>query len=97
MIAGVVTDVCVAFPTLSALEAGYDVLVVTDASGTFNEAVRQTAWTRMANAGAQLLNWFAVVCELHRDWRNDFEGLGNLLANHIPAYRNLMTSYMARQ
>ena len=97
IIAGVVTDVCVAFPTLSALEAGYDVFVVTDASGTFNEAVRQAAWTRMANAGAQLLNWFAVVCELHRDWRNDIEGLGNLLANHIPAYRNLMTSYMARR
>jgi len=97
MIAGVVTDVCVAFPTLSALEAGYDVFVVTDASGTFNAAVRQAAWTRMANAGAQLLNWFAVVCELQRDWRNDIEGLGNLLANHIPAYRNLMTSYMARK
>jgi hypothetical protein len=28
------------------------------------DAVRQAAWTRMANAGAQLLNWFAVVCEL---------------------------------
>src|SRR5512138_944770 len=39
IIAGVVTDVCVAFPTLSALEAGYDVFVVTDSSGTFNEAV----------------------------------------------------------
>ena len=44
-----------------------------------------------------MLNWFAVVCELQRDWRNDIEGLGNLLANHIPAYRNLMTSYMARK
>src|SRR6266568_3458167 len=97
IIAGVVTDVCVAFPTLSALEAGYNVFVVTDASGTFNEAVRQAAWTRMANAGAQLMNWFSVACELHRDWRNDIEGLGNLLANHIPAYRNLMTSYFARK
>lgn len=97
IIAGVVTDVCVAFPTLSALEAGYDVVVVTDASGTFNEAVRQAAWMRMAQAGAQLINWFAVVCELHRDWRNDIEGLGNLLANHIPAYRNLITSYMAKK
>ncbi|WP_371358970.1 isochorismatase family protein, partial [Salmonella sp. E393-2] len=32
IIAGVVTDVCVAFPTLSALEEGFDVFVVTDAS-----------------------------------------------------------------
>ena len=70
IIAGVVTDVCVAFPTLSALEAGYNVFVVTDASGTFNEAVRQAAWTRMANAGAQLMNWFSVASELHRDWRD---------------------------
>lgn len=97
IVAGVVTDVCVAFVTLSALEAGYEVFVVTDASGTFNTAVREAAWTRMANAGAQLMNWFSVACELHRDWRNDVEGLGNLLSNHIPAYRNLMTSYVAKK
>ena len=96
IIAGVVTDVCVAFPALSALEAGYDVFIVTDASGTFNPEVRQAAWTRMAHAGAQLLNWFSVACELHRDWRNDIEGLGKLLSDHIPNYRNLMTSYQAR-
>ena len=33
--------------------------------------------------------------ELHRDWRNDIEGLGNLLAGFIPDYKNLMTSYVA--
>lgn len=97
IIAGIVTDVCVAFPTLSALEAGYELFVVTDASGTFNEAVRQAAWVRMASAGAQMMNWFSVACELHRDWRNDIEGLGNLLSNHLPAYRNLITSYLARK
>ncbi len=97
IIAGVVTDVCVAFPTLSAIEAGYEVFVVTDASGTFNETVRHAAWNRMSAAGAQLMNWFSVACELHRDWRNDIEGLGELLSNHIPPYRNLITSYTARQ
>jgi len=95
IIAGVVTDVCVAFPTLSALEEGYEVFVVVDASGTFNETVRDAAITRMAHAGAQMMNWFAVACELHRDWRNDIEGLGKLLSEHIPNYRNLMTSYFA--
>jgi nicotinamidase-related amidase len=87
IIAGVVTDVCVAFPTLAALEEGYDVFVVTDASGTFNEAVRFAALTRMAQAGAQLMNWFSVACELQRDWRNDIEGLGHLLSTHIPEWR----------
>ncbi|NEQ49943.1 MAG: hydrolase [Leptolyngbya sp. SIO3F4] len=95
IIAGVVTDVCVSFVALSALEAGFDVFVVTDASGTFDEAVREAAWNRMSAAGVQLLNWFAVACELHRDWRNDIEGLGTLLSNHIPLYRGLMTSYTA--
>ncbi|MEO1386378.1 MAG: isochorismate family cysteine hydrolase YcaC [Cyanobacteria bacterium J06634_6] len=96
IVAGVVTDVCVAFVALSAIEAGFDVFVVTDASGTFDDSVREAAWNRMSAAGVQLLNWFAVVCELHRDWRNDIEGLGSLLSNHIPLYRGLMTSYFAR-
>lgn len=97
VIAGVVTEVCVAFPALSAIEAGYDVFVVTDASGTFNAIARHSAWSRMAAAGAQLMNWFALACELHRDWRNDVEGLGTLLGDHISDYRNLMTSYSAGQ
>lgn len=93
IIAGVVTEVCVAFPALSALEEGYEVFVVTDASGTFNELTRHSSWDRMSAAGAQLMTWFGVACELHRDWRNDIEGLGTLFSNHIPDYRNLITSY----
>jgi nicotinamidase-related amidase len=95
IIAGVVTEVCVAFPALSAVEEGYEVFVVTDASGTFNEVTRHSAWDRMSAAGAQLMTWFGVACELHRDWRNDVEGLGALFSNHIPDYRNLMTAYTA--
>jgi nicotinamidase-related amidase len=97
IIAGVVTEVCVAFPALSALEEGYEVFVVTDASGTFNQTTREAAWSRMEAAGAQLMSWFGVACELHRDWRNDVEGLGRLFANHLPAYRNLMTSYYGKR
>ena len=93
IIAGVVTEVCVAFPALSALEEGFEVFVVTDASGTFNDLTRQAAWARMTQAGAQLMTWFGVACELHRDWRNDIEGLGTLFSNHIPDYHNLITSY----
>lgn len=97
IIAGVVTDVCVAFPALSAIAEGFDVFVVTDASGTFNATVQQAAWQRMTAAGAQLMNWFSVACELQRDWRNDIEGLGHLLSERLPNYRNLMNSYAAKQ
>ncbi|ASK19712.1 isochorismate family cysteine hydrolase YcaC [Halomonas sp. N3-2A] len=93
IIAGVVTEVCVAFPALSALEEEFDVFVITDASGTFNELTRDAAWDRMSSAGTQLMTWFGAACELHRDWRNDIEGLGALFSNHIPDYRNLMNSY----
>jgi nicotinamidase-related amidase len=96
IIAGVVTDVCVSFPTLAALAEGYQVFVVVDASGTFNKSVRDAALMRMAHAGAEMTNWFAVACELQRDWRNNMEGLGTLLANHLPAYKNLMTSFNAK-
>lgn len=97
IVAGVVTEVCVAFPVLSALEEGYEVFVVTDASGTFNEMTRHAAWSRMEQAGAQLMSWFGLACELHRDWRNDVEGLGTLFANHIPDYKNLMDGYARAQ
>ena len=95
IMAGVVTDVCVTFPALCALEAGYQVFVVVDASGTFNKSVRDAALMRMTQAGAVMVNWFAVACELARDWRNDMEGLAGLLGGHLPAYQNLITSYRA--
>ena len=84
IIAGIVTDVCVAFAALS------------DASGTFNAEVRDAAWRRMEAAGVQLVNFFSVACELHRDWRNDMEGLAALLGKYIPAYQNIMTSFSAK-
>lgn len=98
IIAGIVTDVCVAHVALSAVAAGYEVFVVTDASGTFDESARYAAWSRMTANGVQLLNWFSVACELQRDWRNDMQGLANLFNKYIPAYADLITSHnSARQ
>ena len=82
-------------PTILATDLKHNHPMVTDASGTFNKTTRDAAWARMAQAGCQLMCWFGVACELHRDWRNDIEGLGTLLSNHLPSYRCLITSYMA--
>jgi nicotinamidase-related amidase len=95
ILAGVVTDVCVAFPAISAIAEGFEVFVVTDASGTFNKSVRDAALMRVMQAGGIMTSWFAVACELQRDWRRDAEGLATLLGNHLPAYKNLMTTYAA--
>ncbi|MDR1534135.1 MAG: hypothetical protein LBU64_03435 [Planctomycetota bacterium] len=40
---------------------------------------------------------FSVACELHRDWRNDMEGLANILAKYLPAYGNLIASHAFAQ
>ncbi|MGW6299557.1 isochorismate family cysteine hydrolase YcaC [Peribacillus butanolivorans] len=97
IIAGVVTDVCVAFPALSAVNAGYEVFAVTDASGTFSQQVANTAMMRMAHSGVQLMSWFSVASELQRDWRNDNEGFGALLAGHLAGYQNVIGTYMGAQ
>lgn len=97
LLAGIVTDVCVAFPAISALNEGYEVYVVADASGTFNTAVREAALLRMTHVGAIITNWFAVACELQRDWRNKGEGLAKLFADHLVAYSNLNQSHEAKK
>ncbi|RAK88537.1 isochorismatase family protein [Aspergillus costaricaensis CBS 115574] len=97
VISGVLTEICVAFPALSLIEQGYDVFVVTDASGTFAEHTREAAHKRMVAAGCQLLNWAAVAGELHRDWRRDIEGFGAIWTEHIPGYWCVMQSYQAAQ
>jgi hypothetical protein len=43
----------------------------------------------MTAAGCQLMTWFGVACELHRDWRNDIEGLGFLFSNHLLPHHQL--------
>ncbi|MBV2257682.1 isochorismatase family protein, partial [Escherichia coli] len=60
---------CVAFPALSAIEEGFDVFVVTDASGTFNEITRHSAWDRMSQAGrrCQLILFYRQPCRYIAD------------------------------
>ncbi len=95
IVSGIATEVCVAFVALAAIEEGFEVFVVTDASGTFDAASRHGAWSRMAAAGVQLVNWFAASAELQRDWRNDVEGYGKLVSGHVPVYQALMTYHAA--
>jgi hypothetical protein len=56
---------------------------------------RDAAWARMTQAGCQLMSWFGVACELHRDWRNDVQGLAALFSNHLPSYQCLINSHEA--
>jgi len=62
------TEVCLAFPALDALRAGYEVFPVVDAvAGTSPEAHR-AGLKRIAQAGGQPISWVSLACELQRDW-----------------------------
>lgn len=96
VMAGITTDVCVAFAALSALDAGYEVYVVVDASGSMNAAVQDAALMRMESAGATIGTWFALSCELLSDWRNPAgAGTAQLFIDHMPSYAEVFHSHQA--
>jgi len=68
IIAGLWTEVCVAMPTIQALGEGWDVTVVTDASGGTSVEAHEVAIRRMIAAGANMMTWLAVASEWQRDW-----------------------------
>ncbi len=68
VMAGLWTSVCIVGPVLSALEQGYDVYVITDASGDISEEAHERAVARMVQAGAKPITSLQYLLELQRDW-----------------------------
>jgi nicotinamidase-related amidase len=66
--AGLWTSVCIVGPTLSALEQGYEVYVITDASGDISTEAHERAVERMIQAGARPMTALQYLLELQRDW-----------------------------
>lgn len=68
VIAALWTEVCGVMPVLSAIEEGYDVFFVTDASGGVTKEAHDMAVQRMVQAGAVPITWLQYMLELQRDW-----------------------------
>jgi nicotinamidase-related amidase len=62
------TEMCLAMPAIQAMGEGYDVYVVTDASGGVSVEAHDMAIRRLVAAGAQPITWLAMAGELQRDW-----------------------------
>jgi nicotinamidase-related amidase len=62
------TEVCLLEPVLSAIDEGYDVYIVTDASGGVSKEAHDMSVQRMVQAGAQPITWMQYMLELQRDW-----------------------------
>ncbi len=68
VIAGLWTEVCTLGAALSAMEDGYDVYVVVDASGGTSQEAHDMAVNRMLQAGVKPVTSLQYLLEIHRDW-----------------------------
>jgi nicotinamidase-related amidase len=68
VIAALWSEMCLAMPGLHAMGDGYDVYVVTDASGGVSREAHDMAIRRLVAAGAQPITWLGMAGELQRDW-----------------------------
>ncbi|KAJ6479554.1 Isochorismatase hydrolase [Mycena vitilis] len=88
IVAGITTDVCTTFLSLSLIQEGYTVFANADASGTSSAKTAADANARMRAAGVHVLSQFAVGNDLMRDWRNTPGSL-----EVLPYYDTYFTQY----
>lgn len=90
IMAGVTTDICLYFPAISAIRAGYDVWCIYDASGCWDMMSELSTILRLQQAGCIVSNWAVVTAMLQRDWRNQSApGTLDIFGEHLPFYSML--------
>lgn len=85
---GLWTEVCVTWPTVEMLGAGYNLYVVEDCCGATSMAAQEAALSRMVQAGAVRLTTIGALLEWQRDWarKEHYNALMGLLKQHAGAY-----------
>ena len=98
IIAGTITSVCMAFPSISAVAEGYKVFAVIDASGTYSKMAQEITLARMVQAGVVPMDTAAVASEIQGTWnREDAHEWAQTYTQIFPAYQLLMESYAKAQ
>jgi nicotinamidase-related amidase len=91
IIAGTLTSVCMALPTLSALAAGYTVFNVIDASGNWSKMATQITLARVVQAGVYPIDTYAVLAELMSTWnRADAMDFAQVMMDHLVTHYHLL-------
>ncbi len=94
IIAGTLTNVCLAFPAVSAVNDGYRVFAVFDASGASSVEAAELTMARLLQAGVVPIDTMGAVAELQETWaRPDAAEWANIYAQMLPHYGLLMESY----
>ena len=88
ILTGLWTEVCVTWPAIDMLGAGYNIYVVEDCCGATSPQAHEAALSRMVQAGATRLTTIAALLEWQRDWANKehYNQLMGLLKQHTGAY-----------
>src|SRR5256712_9550746 len=88
LLAGLWTEVCVTWPTIEMLGAGYNIYVVEDCCGATSPAAQEAALSRMVQAGVVRLTTIVALLEWQRDWKNKehYDALMRLLRPQAGAY-----------
>lgn len=88
LLAGLWTEVCITWPTLDMLAAGYQIYTVDDCCGSTSPAAHEAALSRMVQAGATRLTTIGALLEWQRDWANTehYDALMGILRQHAGAY-----------
>lgn len=98
IIAGTITSVCMAFPAISAVQEGYKVFAVVDASGTYSKMAQEITLARVVQAGVIPMDTGAVASEIQKTWhRDDAEEWAKIYTMIFPPYKLLIESYQKAQ
>lgn len=98
IIAGTITSVCMAFPSISAVQDGYKVFAVVDASGTYSKMAQEITLARVVQAGVVPMDTAAVASEIQKTWhRDDAEEWVKVYTKIFPPYLLLIESYTKAQ
>src|SRR5881227_1239347 len=79
------TEICLAMPAIQAAGEGYEVYIVTDASGGVSVEAHEMAIQRMVAAGCMPITWAVLASELQRDWARTatVPALAEMLVAHM--------------
>jgi nicotinamidase-related amidase len=88
LLTGLWTEVCVAWPVIEMIGAGYNMYVVEDCCGATSQVAHEAALSRMVQAGAIRLTTIAALLEWQRDWarREHYDALMGLIKQQGGAY-----------
>jgi nicotinamidase-related amidase len=97
IMAGLVTEVCLAQSVLAALKEGFEVFFVSDCSGGITREAHEDAKLRMTMAGAKPMSWLAVISE----WTPDYTSRERAALANVTTQRGgtaaLMFDYVMAQ